>query len=241
MRETISSWWKPTVAASARAVIAPYGALTDTGELCADVFSRVAVPDTVVLLGASNRHRMDTDDGRVQQPAIASTGRWRLPGHTVSVDTSMAEELRDVGLLREDVALHHQEMCLEAQLPFLVHARPDIRIVPVCFGELGSKSCIRIGHALADVIARNGGHALVVVSASLTAAPTEPLSVDLLAEIATFDIAALAARVDADSGAQFSSELAPTLTALVASAALGAASVEQVHRSLQSRVGVILR
>src|SRR5687767_10141966 len=100
--------------------------------------------------------------------AIMSSGSWRIPGREVPIDSTLAEELRDVALLTEDERAHAREHALEVQLPFVVHRNPHARIVPICLSMLPYESCVRIGTAIADVVIRHGGDVLIVASTDMS-------------------------------------------------------------------------
>lgn len=95
-----------------------------------------------------------------------SHGHWRIPGRQVPVDTDLAEELRAAALLTEDERAHAREHALEVQLPFLVHRNAAVSIVPVCLGMQPYEACVRIGHALSDVITRRGRDEVLLVAST---------------------------------------------------------------------------
>lgn len=143
------------------AVIAPHAGYVYSGAIAGAVYADVRVPSVAIVLCPNH-----TGDGA--RAAIMSHGRWRIPGAHVPIDSSVAEELRGVALLTEDDRAHRQEHSLEVQLPFLRHRNPRVRIVPVCLAQMPYASCVRIGHALADVVIKHGRDVLIVASTDMS-------------------------------------------------------------------------
>ena len=85
-----------------------------------------------------------------------SAGAWRTPGGDVPIAEPLAAALLDnCELLAEDTRAHVAEHSLEVQVPMLLRANPNVRIVPVLIGggwpESGGRDRLRIiGAAIAD-------------------------------------------------------------------------------------------
>ncbi|MEM6961108.1 MAG: AmmeMemoRadiSam system protein B [Myxococcota bacterium] len=147
--------------APAIATIVPSAALHYSGHICGQVFARVEVPTTTILICPNHT-------GRGQRVSIMTRGSWRIPGASIPIDSAVADELGAVALLTDDLEAHEFEHAIEVQLPFLRHRNPRARIVPVCLGEMNFAACVRIGHAIADVVVKQGRDVLVVASAGLS-------------------------------------------------------------------------
>jgi MEMO1 family protein len=146
---------------AAIAIVAPHAGYVYSGAIAGDVYRRIRVPRVAIVLCPNH-----TGDGA--RAAVMSTGAWKLPGFSLPIEEALAEELRDVALLTEDARAHAREHSLEVHLPFLRARNPQVHFVPVCLANLPYDSCVRIGHALADVITRHGRDVLVVASTDMS-------------------------------------------------------------------------
>ncbi len=145
----------------ALAVIAPHAGYMYSGAIAGEVYRRVRVPSVAIVLGPNHT-------GEGARAAIISRGAFRIPGAHVPIDATMAEELRGVALLTEDARAHAHEHSIEVHLPFLVNRNPKVRIVPVCLGGAPYPTCVRIGTAVADIVARHGRDVLVLASTDMS-------------------------------------------------------------------------
>ncbi len=209
------------------AVLVPHAAWRLVGPLLGAVFARIRIPGTVVLLGPNH--------GKVGASATIQTrGRWRIPGHHVSVDSAMAEDLRRVALLTEELRPHREEHALEVLLPFLLARNPKVRIVPVLFSDGAEVAphprCTRIGSALADVVAVHGRDVLIVVSSDM-AQRLPPQQLTEADEALSRCIEALDCRCLLEANERTDAQMCgvvPAAVGLVAARALGAKEAERV-------------
>lgn len=149
-------------ARSALGVVSPHAGYIYSGAVAGAVFSRVQVPDSVLLLGP-NHTGLGTPAG------ITSTGSWSTPLGTVPIDEALAGALRDAcPLLAEDRLAHLHEHSLEVQVPFLQRRNPGIRIVPVALALRSPNDIESLGDALAVVLADWPEEVLMVASSDMT-------------------------------------------------------------------------
>jgi AmmeMemoRadiSam system protein B len=126
----------------------------------------VKIPDLVILVGP-NHHNLRSEY------AVYGAGAWRTPVGDVPIAEPLAAELLDnCSLLAEDPKAHGVEHSLEVQLPMLLRANPNVRIVPLLIGggwpEAGGRQELRqIGQALAETIREYGKGILLVASTDL--------------------------------------------------------------------------
>ena len=162
LRSSVADLIGPAEAARpAIAAVAPHAGYVSSGGIAGEVYREIEVPRHVIVLCPNHT-------GMGARAAVMSHGSWRLPGRSVPIDETVAEELRGVALLTEDERAHAREHSLEVQLPFLVARNPRMRFVPVCLSVLPYESCVRIGHALADVVTRHGREILLVASTDMS-------------------------------------------------------------------------
>ncbi|MBI3962632.1 MAG: AmmeMemoRadiSam system protein B, partial [Deinococcus sp.] len=128
------------------AVIAPHAGLMYSGPVAGAVFAQVAVPPTVILIGPNHT-------GLGPPISVYAEGTWLLPGGAVSIDASLTQDiLAAYSPAEADTAAHRFEHCLEVEVPFLQHARPDVRLVPIVLGTTSQQICRELGACLARVV-----------------------------------------------------------------------------------------
>ncbi len=159
LEETVRPGPEP---AAAVGVVSPHAGYVYSGRVAGAVFSRVWVPDAVILLGPNHT-------GLGTEASIVSRGAWATPLGPVSIHGELAEALRaESALFEEDALAHAHEHSLEVQLPFLQHRNPRVTIVPVAFMLRDLASVEEAGEAVASVLARWPDPVLLVASSDMT-------------------------------------------------------------------------
>lgn len=148
--------------AAALGVMVPHAGYPYSGAIAGMTFARVAIPQTVVLLGP-NHH------GRGAPAALWPSGGWKTPLGESAIDAELAQQLRAaIPLLQEDVVAHRLEHSLEVQLPFLQRLNPRVRIVPISIGSLVLADLLALGSAIGRVLALLAEPPLLVASSDMT-------------------------------------------------------------------------
>ncbi len=146
---------------SVKACLVPHAGYIYSGKVAAAVFSRIRIPQQVVLIGV--RHSPPGED-----LAILSNGAWRTPLGDVSLDASLAKQLRaSCPYLQEDEVAHLREHSLEVEVPFLQVLRPGFLLTPIAIGTLDFELLEKLGVVLAEVIQQSAGEILMVASSDL--------------------------------------------------------------------------
>ncbi|MBU1452552.1 MAG: AmmeMemoRadiSam system protein B [Proteobacteria bacterium] len=146
----------------ALAVVCPHAGYVFSGSVAGKVFSRVAIPRRVVVLGPNHQ-------GLGERAAVMTRGSWRTPLGDVPLDSLLgAELLARSGLVREDDLAHQYEHSLEVQVPFLQVLRPDVLLTPLCLSMLTDEQCAQLGRDLAGAIQSLGEAVLMVASTDMT-------------------------------------------------------------------------
>jgi AmmeMemoRadiSam system protein B len=146
---------------AALACVVPHAGYMYSGHVAGAVYGRLAVPPAVLILGPNHR-------GIGSPLAIQSAGEWETPLGSVSIDSPLADALKEAcPALEEDPAAHRMEHSLEVQVPFLQSLRPDVRIVPIalCVGDY--ELLKELGTALGSVAASAEPRPLLVSSTDL--------------------------------------------------------------------------
>ncbi|MCL4558361.1 MAG: AmmeMemoRadiSam system protein B [Deltaproteobacteria bacterium] len=142
--------------------ISPHAGYLYSGGVAGMVFSSIAVPETVVVIGPNH-----TGYGR--RGGILSSGTFGMPGFDVAIDRELAGAIMEnTELLKEDADSHTHEHSLEVQLPFIHHHNPSAMIVPICVMGRGIDFVSSIGSAVARAIQDTGRDALVIASSDMT-------------------------------------------------------------------------
>jgi AmmeMemoRadiSam system protein B len=143
-------------------IISPHAGYVYSGAVSGEVYGRVEVPETVLILGP-NHH------GLGPRAAVSLKEEWMTPLGSVPMNVALAERiLKNSPLLKEDKAAHQYEHSIEVQVPFLQVARPDVTIVPICLGLMEYESCRNLGISLAKSIEEYGAEVLFVASSDMS-------------------------------------------------------------------------
>jgi MEMO1 family protein len=145
----------------ARACLVPHAGYVYSGHVAGAVFSRLALPKKIVILGV--RHRPPG-----AAAAILSNGAWRTPLGDAAIDGELAMALcAECPLLSEDEVAHSAEHSLEVQLPFLQVLAPGFTFVPVALGRVRFEELVKIGEGIARALAAAAEDVLLVTSSDL--------------------------------------------------------------------------
>ncbi len=143
-------------------VVSPHAGYVYSGRVAGAVFGRVAVPDTVLLLGPNHT-------GMGTPASIMSQGAWVTPLGSVPIATDLASALKAANpILEEDALAHAHEHSLEVQVPFLRHRNPAVRIVPVAFMLRTFAEVEEVGLSIAEVLKTWPDPVLMVASSDMT-------------------------------------------------------------------------
>ena len=135
------------------ALLTPHASLAYSGPTAADVFARVQLAPTVIMLAPDH-----FGDGK--PTSVWTEGPWLVPGHALEIDrdvlAAVQTALPDLESDRAAFAQHESEL----QLPFLQYVAPEVRLVPIAiydnsrndFAAFDVERILAWGTALADVI-----------------------------------------------------------------------------------------
>jgi AmmeMemoRadiSam system protein B len=132
-----------------KACMVPHAGYMFSGHVAGAVFSRIALPQRILILGV--RHFP-----RGESLAILASGAWRTPLGDAAIDEVLAAALqKECPILREDRVAHGAEHSLEVQLPFLQVLSPGFSFVPIALGAVRFEDLVAVGESLARVLAAN--------------------------------------------------------------------------------------
>lgn len=148
-----------------KAVISPHAGYVYSGATAGAVFSRVVIPETVILLGPNHT-------GYGEPYSVAGYDSWLTPLGETETDRPLAKALMEESrYLQEDDIAHFKEHSLEVQLPFLQFLRKNVRIVPVVLsGYVDDPAWKDIGKSIATVLReqKRENNVLIVASSDMT-------------------------------------------------------------------------
>ena len=146
----------------ATAAVCPHAGYIYSGHVAGAVFSRVLVPEYVVLMGPNHT-------GYGSYAEIMTEGIWQMPLGDVSIASDLSLQiLNQSSMLQEGYQAHLYEHSLEVQIPFLQYLQPALKIVPICLGPIGLDDCLEIGRAVASAISSFGKPVLLVASTDMS-------------------------------------------------------------------------
>ncbi len=145
-----------------KGVISPHAGYVYSGAIAGKLFSRITIPDTVLIIGP-NHH------GRGAPAALYPDGEWQTPLGTVAINSGLnALLLKHSTYLQPDSVAHQHEHSLEVQLPFIQYLHPEVTISALCLGHGDYAPMRDIGHSIAAAILEYGGEVLIVASSDMT-------------------------------------------------------------------------
>ena len=160
-RSYLSQLDSPPAPVRALGCIAPHAGYMYSGHVAGAVFARLEVPRRCIVLCPNHT-------GMGHALAIMSEGAWETPLGDVVIDTELAAALKQrFHALREDSTAHRAEHAAEVELPFLQLRQPELRFVPIALGTGQFEPLEQLGQALAEVIAAQKDHVLIVASSDM--------------------------------------------------------------------------
>ncbi len=142
--------------------MSPHAGYVYSGRVMGSVFSRIDVPDTVVVLAPNHT-------GRGLPFSVWPDGCWITPLGETSVDEELVDEiLSSCELFEKDRAAHINEHSAEVILPFLQFNNPGVRIVVIVIMSDDFEDLRMIGRSIGSVLNATRPDALVVASSDMT-------------------------------------------------------------------------
>ena len=146
----------------AKGIVSPHAGYIYSGRVCGEVFSRVEIPDHVIVLGPNHR-------GMGASASIMADGVWDMPLGVVEIDKDLSERiLKQSSIISDDPQAHNFEHSLEVQLPFMQVIKEDFLLTPIALGSLSISECLILGEEIASAIGDLGEDVLIVASSDMT-------------------------------------------------------------------------
>ncbi len=143
-------------------IISPHAGYIYSGAVAGELISSVIIPKKIILIGPNHT-------GLGSPGAVMSEGTWDLPNGTVNIDSGLAGKIiNNSKILTSDKTAHQREHSIEVQIPFFLHQRHDIDIVPITLMGLDRNLCRELGHSIAKAIKSVDEDVLIVASSDMT-------------------------------------------------------------------------
>lgn len=143
-------------------VISPHAGYVYSGAIAGQLFARLTIPDTVLIIGP-NHH------GSGSAAALYPDGEWLTPLGATSINTRLNSLLlRHTPYIQSDCVAHQLEHSLEVQLPFIQYLRPNVTIAALSLGHSDYPPLRDIGLGIAAAIREYGEEVLIVASSDMT-------------------------------------------------------------------------
>jgi len=143
-------------------VISPHAGYVYSGRVMGSVFSRIEVPDTVIILAPNHTGRGTPFSVWPEEP-------WRTPLGDTSIDEELVNEiLNTCELFEKDKTAHENEHSAEVILPFLQYSNPQVKIVVIVIGSGNFENLSTVGKSIGDVLKETNPGTLVVASSDMT-------------------------------------------------------------------------
>ena len=146
----------------AKGVIVPHAGFMYSGGVAGTVYSRIEIPDTVILIGPNHT-------GMGERIAVSTSGSWIMPFGDLEIDSNLSKSiLENLPIAHESEDAHRLEHSLETQLPFLQCLRKQFKIVPICLMRLDFDECRMLANAIVRAVKSCERNVLVVASSDMT-------------------------------------------------------------------------
>ncbi|RMH07317.1 MAG: AmmeMemoRadiSam system protein B [Nitrospirae bacterium] len=145
-----------------RAAIVPHAGYMYSGSVAGAVFSRMVMPEVVLVMGPDH---WGWGDGA----SIMVEGTWETPLGRIAIETDLAQNiLARSRTLRATSQGQTGEHSIEVQLPFLQALEQPFRLVPIYFHAQTYTVCQDVGQAVAEAIRESSQTVVVVASTDFT-------------------------------------------------------------------------
>ncbi len=143
-------------------IVSPHAGFMYSGDTAGAVYSRIEIPDTVILIGPNH-----TGEGK--PVSVMTEGVWSMPMGDLPIDTELAQTICEASpVVHADSKAHRYEHSVETQLPFLQYFREAFKIVPICMMRTRFIDCREVSRAILTEVQKIKRPVLLVASSDMT-------------------------------------------------------------------------
>ncbi len=147
---------------NALGAVCPHAGLIYSGAVAGEVYSRMAMPETFVLLGPNHT-------GLGATVSLMSQGEWEIPSAVLKIDEKLGRKvLANTSLAFDDAQAHIFEHSIEVQLPFIAYLSKDVKILPIAVMSATLEECRSLGGAIAKSIEDTAARVVIVASSDMS-------------------------------------------------------------------------
>lgn len=147
---------------SAIGILCPHAGLIYSGAVAGEVYSRIALPETFLLIGPNHT-------GLGAKVALMPRGEWEIPTGLFSIDEALSRKiLSNSPLVSTDSQAHLFEHSLEVQLPFIAAFSKNAKIVPLTIMSATLEECMTLGSAVAKAVQSTDYPVVIVASSDMS-------------------------------------------------------------------------
>jgi AmmeMemoRadiSam system radical SAM enzyme/AmmeMemoRadiSam system protein B/uncharacterized protein (TIGR00296 family) len=143
------------------ACMVPHAGLRYSGQLAADVLSRIELPELIIAIGPKHTpHGVNW--------AVAPHEQWSTPlGNIASDPRVVAALVAAIPGLEPDSAAHAGEHAIEVELPLIQRLSPNSRVVGIAIGSGDFDQCDQFATGLAKVVQQLATPPLLLISSDM--------------------------------------------------------------------------
>jgi len=143
-------------------IVSPHAGLAYSGQVAGDVYSRIKLPGTIIVIGPNHT-------GRGRPFSLVKKGSWATPLGQVEIDEDFSGRLLKASrFLQDDLTAHSFEHSIEVQLPFLQFFKAGFKFVPIMLSHSDLAIYREIGNNIADCVRDLKKDVLIVASSDMT-------------------------------------------------------------------------
>lgn len=144
------------------AILSPHAGLIYSGAVAGEVYSRIEMPQTFILLGPNHT-------GIGPDISLMSAGDWEIPTGLFEIDEKLANKIAvHAPEAVKDIKAHTFEHSLEVQLPFIAYFSVKPKIVPIIIRSISMEQCKILGNAIAQAVRDTKTISVIVASTDMS-------------------------------------------------------------------------
>lgn len=146
-----------------KGLISPHAGYIYSGSCAGKGFSRVLIPDRVVILGVDHH-------GYGRKITVDSNEEWETPLGKIEVDIDFIEELIKNSEIFRKSSAGDAEHSIEVQVPFIQFLNYSAKIIPILVSTYDRREMSSAGEIIASVIKKqkNDSDTLIIASTDMS-------------------------------------------------------------------------
>ena len=144
------------------AAICPHAGYIFSAKTALMTLNKIQIPNKIVIIGPNHT-------GLGPPLSIMTNGDWEIPGHVISVDTNLADDiLHQSTYLKDDSDAHKYEHSIEVILPLIYYFNPQFTFVPIIMRNYSSLYIDDLKNAIYKASLQNDNSFLLIASSDMS-------------------------------------------------------------------------